>query len=102
MSLLIRRLANHPSIALWCGNNENEEGLAWYDEVKANRDKYVQDYINLYLNTIQKTLKKEDPSRRFWPSSPSNGVDVWGHSNKSESGDAHYWGNYKLLIFRII
>lgn len=27
-----------------------------------------------------KTILKEDVSRKFWPSSPSNGVGVWGNS----------------------
>lgn len=37
----VRRLSRHPSIILWCGNNENEEGMSWYQEVKENRERYV-------------------------------------------------------------
>lgn len=37
----LERLVEHPSIVLWCGNNENEEGFVWYEECKANRERYV-------------------------------------------------------------
>jgi hypothetical protein len=37
-------------------------------------------------------LKELDPSRPFWPSSPSNGVDVWDNPQDLTRGDSHYWG----------
>ncbi len=48
----IRRISNHACVILWCGNNENEEGMDWYPEVKANRDRYVVDYYKLYIETV--------------------------------------------------
>lgn len=63
-----RRLSNHPCIALWCGNNENEEGLGWYDEVvKQNRDRYVVDYTKLYIDTIYEILLQVQIKNIFFP-----------------------------------
>lgn len=87
-----RRLSNHPCIVLWCANNENEEGLFWYDEVQKNRDRYVVDYARLYYDTIQRVIEEEDPFKPFWPSSPSNGVQEWGNCRAQNRGDIHYWG----------
>src|SRR5574344_2945032 len=40
----IPRLQTHPSIALWCGNNENIGALTWFTESKEHRDRYIADY----------------------------------------------------------
>ncbi|MCU4802216.1 glycoside hydrolase family 2 protein [Halobacteria archaeon HArc-gm2] len=86
----VRRLANHPSIALWCGNNENEVALyEWFADHEHHAD-HVADYEKLYEGTVGPTCREEDPSRTYWPGSPSSGPgtddpDVFG------SGDVHYW-----------
>ena len=54
----IRRLRSHPSIALWCGNNEMEtqyEMLQW----PQSRKQYY-DYLHLYEYIIPKIVKEED------------------------------------------
>jgi len=38
-----RRLASHPSVVIWGGNNENEAALDWYKETKANPIMYAVD-----------------------------------------------------------
>lgn len=87
----VRRLAHHPCIALWSGNNECEQGLNWFAEAKANHDRYVIDYNRLYIDTLWRVVREEDPSRPYWPSSPSNGIQVWGDPNDQTRGDTHYW-----------
>ncbi|NIA13523.1 MAG: glycoside hydrolase family 2 protein [Nitrospiraceae bacterium] len=87
----VRRLMSHPSIALWCGNNENEQALHWYRESLENRDKYLADYDQLYMRTIYPIVREEDPERSFWPSSPSNGPGVYGNAQDVTRGDQHYW-----------
>jgi beta-mannosidase len=97
----IRRLSHHVSIILWSGNNENEAAVnGWYPEVKANELLYAVDYSVLYLDTVMPAVKKADPSRMFWPSSPSNGlisesppVGRWADPGSSQFGDVHYY-NY--------
>jgi len=88
----VRRLMSHACIVLWCGNNENEQALEWYEESRENRDRYVVDYSRLYIDTIGGVLAKEDPSRTYWPCSPSNGIQEWGDPQDTTRGDVHYWG----------
>jgi len=93
----VSRLQNHPSIALWCGNNENDEGWhnwGWqkqFNYSKADSTKIWNDYQKLFHDLIPKTLDSLLPKNenRYWPSSPSIG---WGRKESLLSGDAHYWG----------
>jgi len=87
----VRRLSTHPSVALWCGNNENEQALSWYKEGRDNRDRYVVDYSRLYIDTLGRVTAEEVPGRPFWPSSPSNGIQEWGDPQDPTRGDVHFW-----------
>ncbi len=88
----VKRLKDHPSIALWCGNNENLGALGLYPETRKDRDRYLVDYDRLYEGTIGATVEALDPERTFWPSSPSGGrgdySDGWHDDSR---GDMHYW-----------
>jgi len=88
----VRRLASHPSIALWCGNNENEEMLReWIGEGAEDYDTYSDDYDALYLDTLEPIAESVDPDgRAFWPASPhSSSPDVLPNDNSE--GDVHFW-----------
>lgn len=52
------RLASHPSIVIWGGNNEVEASLEWYNATRAHRDRNQQDYAALFLDTVQQALLK--------------------------------------------
>ena len=88
----VKRLRDHPSIAIWCGNNENLGALTWFAETRRFRDRYVVDYDRLYEGTIGDLVESVDPTRTYWPSSPSGGrgdySDNWHDDTK---GDMHYW-----------
>jgi beta-mannosidase len=88
----VPRLHDHPSLALWCGNNEDLGAISWYEESAKNRDRYVIDYDRLNEGVVGKVIKELDPGRTWWPSSPSAGEgdfsDNW-HSDKR--GDMHFW-----------
>lgn len=94
------RLQHHPSIAVWAGNNENEVALRgnWYD-TKEQFDKYKQEYIKLYVDTIKPIVENIDPERRYLVSSPTNGrkseEDGYIAQNPYDPhyGDTHYY-NY--------
>lgn len=89
----VRRIQHHPCIALYAGNNENEEALySWPDaQDDTHRQKYLIDYYKLYYDTIYEILKQEDPLRPYLPSSPTNGLNAWGFPQDLTRGDAHYW-----------
>ena len=84
----VRRLRNHPSLALWCGNNEIESawvGWGWPEDPECRRD-----YLRLFEDIIPEIVKEEDPDTFYWPSSPSTGG---GFENPcgNQGGDMHYW-----------
>ncbi|SNR97526.1 beta-mannosidase [Hymenobacter mucosus] len=88
----VRRLRNHPSIAIWVGNNENE--VAWQQwgvpEKMGNHKLEVwSNYLKLYRDLIPTVLKTEDPSRPYWSSSPS--ADFEDMAGSQTNGDMHYW-----------
>jgi beta-mannosidase len=93
----VTRLQNHPSLAIWCGNNENDEGWknwGWqkqYNYSKADSTKIWNDYEKLFHQLIPKALDSLLPKNKqiYWPSSPSIG---WGKKESMTEGDSHYWG----------
>ena len=91
-----RRLRNHPSIVLWCGNNEEE--TAWKDwgngkkltaEDPAFAKKVWDGYVQLFGKDLREVVAEEGGGVPYWSSSPSNDLD--GPSNDSNHGDKHYW-----------
>lgn len=93
----VTRLQNHPSIALWCGNNEIDEAIVnWGYQKQFNYSKndslqVWKDYKKLFHEVIPKALAENLKSDKniYWPSSPSIG---WGHKESLAEGDSHYWG----------
>jgi beta-mannosidase len=47
------------------------------------------DYKRIFRDSIAAIVKQLDPSRAYWPSSPSLG---WGRDSAYKKGDVHYWG----------
>ncbi len=88
----VKRLRDHPCIALWCGNNEDVGALTWFPESRQNRDRYIVDYDRLNEGTIGRTVDQCDPTRTFWPSSPSAGRgDYSDNWHDDRRGDMHFW-----------
>ncbi|KAL4641879.1 beta-mannosidase [Arapaima gigas] len=95
----VRRLKSHPSIIVWSGNNENEAAIAnnWFGIPVSERQRYLKDYVALYVDLISDIVKKEDQSRPFLTSSPTNGVESeregWVASNPYDThyGDVHFY-----------
>ena len=91
----IIKYRNHPSLALWCGNNENIEGWnnwGWQKEFNYSKDdstKIISDYQKLFVQLLKDQVEKFDGSTMYWPSSPSIG---WGRKESMFRGDSHYWG----------
>ncbi|MGG4143678.1 glycoside hydrolase family 2 protein [Paenibacillus algorifonticola] len=81
----VKRLRNHPSLALWCGNNE----IDWlYDMKSAGGDITCPFYgESIYHELLPEVLEQYDSSRPYWPSSPYGGNDA----NDPDVGDRHNW-----------
>lgn len=87
----VRRLISHPSIVLWCGDNELVGALTWFKESIENRDRYLVSYDRLN-RTIEQALAKAAPDALWWPSSPASGYLDYGDAWHADgSGDMHYW-----------
>jgi beta-mannosidase len=85
----VKRLRNHPSIVIWVGNNEMESGWfhwGWKDQLPA---KLWDDYLKLFYGVLPEVCASLDPSRPYWPSSPSSKLEDDPESQKM--GDLHYW-----------
>jgi beta-mannosidase len=82
----VREFSPHPSLAVWCGNNENEVGTwGWgWDQY----GKIMPDY-GLYHLVIPVIIQQEDPSRPYWPSSPFSPGYI--NPNSPLVGDQHPW-----------
>ncbi|KQR92391.1 beta-mannosidase [Chryseobacterium sp. Leaf180] len=93
----VSRLQNHPSIALWCGNNEIDEAIVnwgYQKQFKYSKEDSLQvwkDYRKVFHEVIPNALKENLTSEKniYWPTSPSIG---WGHKESLTEGDSHYWG----------
>ncbi|WJR66504.1 glycoside hydrolase family 2 protein [Neorhizobium sp. CSC1952] len=87
----VRRLSSHPSIVLWCGDNELVGALNWFPDSRENRDRYLVNYDRLN-RTIEQAVKKAAPGAIWWPSSPASGYLDYGDAWHADgSGDMHYW-----------
>ena len=104
----VRRLRHHPSLALWCGNNEMEQFVAQGEWVSSKRQ--AADYIKMYEYVIPKVLKTEDPQAFYWPASPSSGGS-FDEPQDPNRGDVHYWDvwhglkpftDYRNYLFRYV
>lgn len=95
------RLRNHPSIAIWCGNNENH--TAWFNwgwmrkyEKLGVLEEMRKDYKDVFHKVLPEVVEQYDPTAFYWPSSPYAGdPDKKAESGKAlwnPDGDGHYWG----------
>jgi beta-mannosidase len=88
----VRRLRNHPSIVIWCGNNETEVALNWGDRGALPPDvkfQMWQDYLTEFSGILNRVVERLDAETPYWPSSPS--ADYEALSDHYQSGDAHIW-----------
>lgn len=97
----IKRLRLHPSVGIFCGNNEME----WNFKKNPQRfgsKRQMEDYIELFERILPSLCEQYAPQIFYWPSSPSAGggfLDV----DKEEIGDTHFYdpvADYENHMFR--
>jgi beta-mannosidase len=93
----VTRLRNHPSVVLWCGNNEIETGWVHWDDRQAfkeivspnNREQVWQDYVVLFHGLLPGIVDWYADPVPYWPSSPSANFE--DPPDSPTNGDMHYW-----------
>ena len=103
----VTRIAKHPCVVLWCGNNEVKNGWEdwgwqdvyhWTPEQRARLEKAMDTlfgYTSSTSNTsstsiLSQAVRDCDPLQRpYITTSPLYG---WGHPECVTHGDSHYWG----------
>ncbi|QSF45701.1 beta-mannosidase [Paenibacillus tianjinensis] len=120
----VKRLRNHPCIALWCGNNEIDSawahfeenmGWGWKEKLSSEiRDTLWAAYEEIFHRILPEAVAAYHPGVDYWPSSPlrerTNTIDQ--HSTRvTGEGDVHYWGvwhgiepfeNYNVKVGRFM
>ncbi len=91
---VVKQLRNHPSIVIWCGNNEceylfcNENSGRQPDDMKG---------AGLFRDVIREVCEEHDETRPYWRSSPYGA----GHPNDESNGNHHQWevwSNWKTYL----
>lgn len=89
----VKRLRNHPSIVLFCGNNEIAEAWAnwgWKNKYSIyQQEKMEDDYNKIFHELLPEMISQLSPHISYWPSSPQFGR---GDKRSQFEGDSHYWG----------
>jgi len=92
------RLRNHPSIALWCGNNEIEtawRNWGWQNLYNEEQKKEIwKAYDTLFHKLLPSVVNEYAPGMAYWWSSPTQGLNVTDYNRPNRelySGDVHMW-----------
>ncbi|MEQ8677652.1 MAG: glycoside hydrolase family 2 protein [Aggregatilineales bacterium] len=83
----VKRIRHHASLALWCGNNEIEQGMIepeWEETVGWD------EYDLLFVDTLGELVHEYDPQRRYWQGSPHSPGNVRDPFDQTV-GDTHLW-----------
>ena len=82
------RLAAHPSLVMWTGNNENLWGHEdWGWKPALNGSTWGAGY---YYDLLPKIVAELDPARPYWPGSPYSGSPE-RYPNDPTAGTTHIW-----------
>ena len=99
----IRRLREHPSIVVWCGNNEVETGWLHWGDRQAFRDAVArpvservwQDYMVMFADILKSAVREYGDPVPYTPSSPSANFEE--PPDQDHNGDMHFWTVWHAL-----
>ena len=84
---IVRRLRHHPSLALWAGNNENDEAIVW------QRPWLDPNIDRLSRQVLPAAVQSLDPHRPYLPSSPYHSpAFVAAGRDQRQKPEEHLWG----------
>ncbi len=83
----VPRLANHASLALWCGNNEIEQMAPQITATPERKAAYEQ----LFYDILPAAVAQYDAVTPYWPGSPHNPEGYEKGHNNERAGDSHFW-----------
>ncbi len=89
----VRRLRHHAALALWCGNNEMEQGWCdwgWNKPDDPLNQRLKDGYDRMFHHMLPDLLEFEDPDHPYIPSSATSNVP-FDTPNGQVQGDCHYW-----------
>lgn len=84
----VARLAGHPSLVLWCGNNENHEGHRHWGWRAGLGDRTWG--AGYYHGLLPKVVAELAPATPYWPGSPYSGSPELD-PNEPSRGTIHVW-----------
>jgi beta-mannosidase len=85
----VRRLRNHPSIVIWCGNNETEGSFRASAGLPPDvRRQMWEDYLTVFSGILPRVVERLASETPYWPSSPSEDYEAIPNF---QSGDMHNW-----------
>ena len=82
---IVCRLRNHPSLALWAGDNECDEAHLWWGRLDPNRNRITRE-------VLPQVVRRCDPWRPYLPSSPYIAPAVFAAGDPSLMPEQHLWG----------
>ncbi len=91
---IIKQLRNHPSLALWAGDNECDSFLGWGDyEFNTYGDRSLSIDPNgnaLTRRVLARAVRDHDYARQYLPSSPY--IDSLAFQTGKPTAEDHLWG----------
>ncbi|MFD0716676.1 glycoside hydrolase family 2 protein [Paenibacillus sp. GCM10027626] len=81
---IVRKLRNHPSLVLWCGDNEIDQ-FSIHRQLDPNGNKISRE-------VLPAVVRQCDPFRPYLPSSPYYSSAFWKTKNMALLPEEHLWG----------
>jgi len=91
----VQRLRNHPSLGLWCGNNEVD--VAWknwgwqkaFNISATDSIKMLSEYDKLFKDVLPNAVAAHHATMNYVHTSP---LSNWGKAENFNTSSMHYWG----------
>ncbi|UOQ68591.1 beta-mannosidase [Hymenobacter volaticus] len=95
----VKRLRNHPAIAMWCGNNEIAAFMGsnyWGSAKGAFRNRQdsmsvINAYKEIFHSILPAVVKGYDDEKFYWSTSPQPTNWTTTNPDSRTSGDVHFW-----------